>query len=136
MNFRYGTQRKGLVVRWGTVHRCDLKLVRPNVRRYKLLMLNYLQMFGSFRQPTTKVQKKFKVQLLPSAHTCHKQMLGAGSFSNRSVLAAFHQNFHQGFIFSPFKSSQIFWSEFVKLFCILSTVVLGFIFSKYSSEFS
>jgi hypothetical protein len=34
-----------------------LKHVRPNVCRYKLLMFNYLQMFGSFRPPKTKVQK-------------------------------------------------------------------------------
>jgi hypothetical protein len=31
-----------------------LELVRPNVRRYKLLILSYLQMFGSFRLPKQK----------------------------------------------------------------------------------
>jgi hypothetical protein len=39
-----------------------LKLVRPNVCRYKLLMLSYLQMFGSFRQPKQKYNKITNVQ--------------------------------------------------------------------------
>jgi hypothetical protein len=34
----------------------DLKLVRPNVFRYKLLMLSYLQMFNRFPSAETKVQ--------------------------------------------------------------------------------
>jgi hypothetical protein len=34
----------------------DLKLVRPNVRRYKLLMLSYLQMFNRFPFAETEVQ--------------------------------------------------------------------------------
>jgi hypothetical protein len=33
-----------------------LKLVRPNVCRYKLLMFNYLQMFKRFPSAETKVQ--------------------------------------------------------------------------------
>ena len=54
----------------------DLKLVRPNVFRYKLLMFNYLQMFNRFPSAETNVQKKLpNVQLLPSAPTCHKPML-------------------------------------------------------------
>jgi hypothetical protein len=52
-----------------------LKLVRPNVRRYKLLMFNYLQMIGSFRPPKQKYKRITKVQLLPSAPTCHNTML-------------------------------------------------------------
>jgi hypothetical protein len=54
-----------------------LKLVCPNVRRYKLLMLNYLQMFGSFRQPKQMYNRISNVQLLPSAPTCHNTMLCA-----------------------------------------------------------
>jgi hypothetical protein len=54
-----------------------LKLVRPNVRRYKLLMLNYLQMLGSFRPPKQKYNRIPNVQLLPSAPTCHNTMLAA-----------------------------------------------------------
>jgi hypothetical protein len=45
----------------------DLKLVRPNVRPYKLLYFNYLQMFGSFRPPKQKYKRIPNVQLLPSA---------------------------------------------------------------------
>ena len=55
----------------------DLKLVRPNVCRYKLLMFNYLQMFGSFRPTEQKYKRIPKVQLLPSAPTCHNTMLAA-----------------------------------------------------------
>jgi hypothetical protein len=44
-----------------------LKLVRPNVRRYKLLMFNYLQMIGSFRPTEQKYKRIPKVQLFPSA---------------------------------------------------------------------
>jgi hypothetical protein len=33
-----------------------LKFVCPNVRRYKLLMLSYLQMFNRFPSAETKVQ--------------------------------------------------------------------------------
>jgi hypothetical protein len=58
----------------------DLKLVRPNVRRYKLLMFNYLQMLGSFRPPKQKYKSIPKVQLLPSAPTCHNTMLAAVIF--------------------------------------------------------
>ena len=45
----------------------NLKTSRPNVRRYKLLMFNYLQMFGSFRPPKQKYKRIPKVQSLPSA---------------------------------------------------------------------
>jgi hypothetical protein len=58
----------------------DLKLVRPNVRRYKLLMFNYLQMLASFRPTEQKYKRITKVQLLPSAPTCHNTMLGAVLF--------------------------------------------------------
>ena len=34
----------------------DLKVVRPNVRRYKLLMLSYLQMFNRFPSAETNIQ--------------------------------------------------------------------------------
>jgi hypothetical protein len=34
----------------------------PNVCRYKLLMFNYLQMFGSFRQPKQKYKNVPNVQ--------------------------------------------------------------------------
>jgi hypothetical protein len=34
----------------------DLKMVRPNVRRYKILMLSYLQKFNRFPSAETKVQ--------------------------------------------------------------------------------
>jgi hypothetical protein len=57
-----------------------LKLVRPNVCRYKLLMFNYLQTLGSFRPPKQKYKKVPKVQLLPSAPTCHNTMLVAVAF--------------------------------------------------------
>jgi hypothetical protein len=59
----------------------DLKHVRPNVRRYKLLMFNYLQMFGSFRQPKQKYKRIPNVQSLPSAPTCHNTMLAVVVFS-------------------------------------------------------
>jgi hypothetical protein len=55
-----------------------LKLVCPNVCRYKLLMMSYLQMLGSFRPPKQKYNKIPNVQILPSAPTCHKPMLVAG----------------------------------------------------------
>jgi hypothetical protein len=45
----------------------NLKTFCPNVRRYKLLMLSYLQMFGSFRQTEQKYKIITNVQLLPSA---------------------------------------------------------------------
>jgi hypothetical protein len=35
----------------------DLKLVRPNVRQYKLLMFNDLPMFCSFRPPKQKYKR-------------------------------------------------------------------------------
>jgi hypothetical protein len=57
-----------------------LKLVRPNVCRYKLLMFNYLQIFGSFRPLKQKYERIPKVQLLPSAPTCHNTMLCAVAF--------------------------------------------------------
>jgi hypothetical protein len=57
-----------------------LKLVRPNVRPYKLLMFSYLQMLGSFRPPKQKYKRITKVQLLPSAPTCHNTMLAAVLF--------------------------------------------------------
>jgi hypothetical protein len=57
-----------------------LEPVRPNVCRYKLLMFNYLQMLGSFRQPKQKYKRIPKVQLLPSAPTCHNTMLAAVHF--------------------------------------------------------
>jgi hypothetical protein len=37
----------------------DLKLVRPNVRRYKLLLFSYLQMCNRFPSAETKVQKNY-----------------------------------------------------------------------------
>jgi hypothetical protein len=49
----------------------------PNVRRYKLLIINYLPMFGSFRPPKQKYKRITKVQLLPSARHDHNTMLGA-----------------------------------------------------------
>ena len=36
-----------------------LKLVRPNVCRYKLLMFSYLQMFSRFPSAETNVQKNY-----------------------------------------------------------------------------
>jgi hypothetical protein len=39
-----------------------LKHVCPNVRRYKLQIFNYLQMFGSFRQTEQKYKRITNVQ--------------------------------------------------------------------------
>jgi hypothetical protein len=58
----------------------DLKTFCPNVRRYKLLMLSYLQMIGSFRPPKQKYKRIPNVQLLPSAPTCHNTMLAVRAF--------------------------------------------------------
>jgi hypothetical protein len=58
----------------------DLKLVRPNVCRVKLLIFNDLQMIGSFRPPKQKYKRIPNVQLLPSAPTCHNTMLSAAAF--------------------------------------------------------
>jgi hypothetical protein len=63
-----------------------LKLVRPNVFRHKLLMLNYLQMFGSFRPPKQKYKRITKVQLFPSAPTCHNTMLFYGCTQRKSIV--------------------------------------------------
>ena len=52
----------------------DLKLVRPNVCRYKLLLFNYLQIFSRFPSAETKVQKNSKSSInhvsprLPQTH--------------------------------------------------------------------
>ena len=66
-----------------------LKLVRPNVCRYKLLMLSYLQMFGSFRPPKQKYNRIPRVQLLPSAPTCHNTMLAVRCFFCRHSVSLF-----------------------------------------------
>ena len=63
----------------------DLELVRPNVRRVKLLLFNYLQMFGSFRQPTTNVQKNSQSPITSVRPNCHKPMLSAGKLSSDDV---------------------------------------------------
>ena len=79
LSLKNGRQRKGLV------EVGDLKLVRPNVCQYKLLIFNYLQMFGSFRPPKQKYKRITNVQLLPSAPTCHNTML-AEVISSRRLL--------------------------------------------------
>jgi hypothetical protein len=64
----------------------NLKTFYPNVRLYKLLMLNYLQMLGSFRPPKQMYKRITKVQLLPSAPNCHNTMLAAGKSSSDDVV--------------------------------------------------
>ena len=57
----------------------NLKLVRPNVCRYKLLVFNYLQKFSRFPSAETKVQKNYQCSItsvsphLPQTHVgcCH-----------------------------------------------------------------
>ena len=69
MAFRVATNVKGL---WKLG---NLKPICPNVRRYKLLMFNYLQMFGGFRPTEQKYKRITNVQSLPSAPNCHNTML-------------------------------------------------------------
>jgi hypothetical protein len=63
-----------------------LKLVCPNVRQYKLLMFNYLQMIVSFRPPEQKYKKIPNVQSLPSVPTCHNTMLAEVFFLSPTTL--------------------------------------------------
>ena len=52
-----------------------LKRLCPNVRRYKLLILNYLLMFKRFPSAETKVQKNYCCSITFVRPTCHKPML-------------------------------------------------------------
>ncbi len=72
--FKMAHNEKGL---WQVGH---LKHVRPNVRRYKLLLFNYLQKFSRFPSAETKVQKNFQCSITYVSPTCHKPMLGAVAF--------------------------------------------------------
>ena len=56
----------------------NLKLLCPNVRRYKNLLLNYLQKFSMFPSAETKVQNNSKCSITYVRPTCHKPMLAAG----------------------------------------------------------
>ena len=75
MSLLYSHQRIGLVVRWG-----HLKRLCPNVRRCKLLLLNYLQKFSRFPSAETKVQKNsqswdlFRPPHLPQTHVGSRQI--------------------------------------------------------------
>ena len=60
----------------------DLKLVCPNVRRYKLLMFNYLQKFNRFPSAETKVQKNYQSSITSVRPNCHKPMLAVGFLSS------------------------------------------------------
>jgi hypothetical protein len=69
----------------------DLKLVRPNVCRYKLLMLSYLQMIGSFRLPTTKVQKNSQSSITSvSPHLPQYYVGGSAFLSSAKFFRVFH----------------------------------------------
>ena len=57
-----------------------LKLCCPNVRRYKLLLVNYLQMFSWFPSAETKVQKNYQCSITSVSPTCHKPMLAVVLF--------------------------------------------------------
>jgi hypothetical protein len=57
----YSLSIVGCFVKWHTTNRAcgqvgGLKLICPNLCRYKLLMLSYLQMFSRFPSAETKVQ--------------------------------------------------------------------------------
>jgi hypothetical protein len=63
-----------------------LKLIRPNVCRVKLLMLNYLQMLGSFRPPTTKVQKNSQSSITSVSPHLPQYYVGGSYFFRPTVL--------------------------------------------------
>ncbi len=74
----------------------DLKLVRPNVRRYKLLIFNYLQMFGSFRLPITKVQKNYQSSITSVRPHLPQYYVGGRCFSLSSVrISLFSSSSHE-----------------------------------------
>ncbi len=86
----------------------NLKHLCPNVRRYKLLMFNYLQMFSRFPSAETKVQKNYQSSITSVSPNCHKPMLGAvifpqlsmvGFISNTCQALSFHilDSFRKGF---------------------------------------
>ena len=52
-----------------------LKRCCPNVRRHKLLILSYLQMFKRFPSAETKVQNNYRCSITYVRPTCHKPML-------------------------------------------------------------
>jgi len=58
----------------------NLKLVRPNVSLYKLLLFNYLQKYNKFPSAETKVQKNHQCSITSVRPTCHKPMLSAAAF--------------------------------------------------------
>ena len=72
---KLAANEKGL---WQVGH---LKLLCPNVRRYKLLLFNYLQKFSWFPSAETKVQKDSQSSITYVRPTCHKPMLAAGFLS-------------------------------------------------------
>jgi hypothetical protein len=58
-----------------------LKLVCPNVRRYKLLMLSYLQKFKRFPSAETKVHKKSKCSITSVSPHLPQTHVGGSGFS-------------------------------------------------------
>ena len=60
----------------------NLKTFCPNVRRYKLLYFNYLQMIGQFPSAETKVQTNYRSSITSVRPNCHNTMLAAVNFSS------------------------------------------------------
>ena len=79
----------------------DLKLVHPNVRRYKLLMFNYLQMFNRFPSAETNVQKNYQSSItsvsphLPQTHVGRSYFLSTVMplLFNNSIMGLTHKFF-------------------------------------------
>jgi hypothetical protein len=64
----------------------NLKLVRPNVCPYKLLLFNYLQMYHKVPSAQTNAQKNYQRPITSVRPNCHNTMLAVVVFRRQSLL--------------------------------------------------
>ncbi len=93
----------------------DLKLLCPNVRRYKLLMSSYLPMFSWFSSAETKVQKNYQCSItfvsphLPQTHVGSRAFL-SHYFPLFRLLSSLHNIWQFSSIVFPLSFQGVMWS--------------------------